>query len=257
MNSGEVTHTMLEVSGLEHEFDGVAAVADISFSVRKGAIVALIGPNGAGKSTVVDVVSGTKKLQRGTIRFDGINISGWSPHRIANAGLVRTFQVSTGFARLTTLENMLVVASGDQLRGLPGWLFRPRAISGWERSAVAAAMKILDDFSLGDKGQTYAEELSGGQRRLLEIARLMAMHPECVLLDEPTAGVSPVLVDVLVDRIKALRDQGITVVVVEHNLDVVERLCDEVIVMAEGKLLSRGTLAEMRTVEEVVNAYLG
>jgi ABC-type branched-subunit amino acid transport system ATPase component len=236
---------VLDISGLAHAFDGVRAVDGVSFEVRRGSILGVIGPNGAGKSTVIDVVSGMKRLQHGTVHFDGQSIGGWAPYRIARRGLIRTFQVSTGFSRLTALENLLVVTEQDGLGSLGRWVFRPKAIQEWETSASDAAMAALEEFGLGQHASSYAEELSGGQKRLLELARAMMLDPVCLLLDE------------LITRIRALRDRGITVVIVEHNLDVVERLCDDVLVLAEGRVLARGGMASVRQLREVVDAYLG
>jgi ABC-type branched-subunit amino acid transport system ATPase component len=248
---------ILHVSGLEHAFDGVRAVESVSFGVPRGSILGIIGPNGAGKSTVIDVISGMLHLQRGTVIFDGQDIGAWGPSRIANRGLIRTFQVSTGFARLTALENLLVATRHDGLGGLAAWVFKPGAIRAWENSATEDAMAVLEEFRLDKHWQSYAEELSGGQKRLLELARAMMLHPTCLLLDEPTAGVSPVVIEELIERIKSLRDRGITIVIVEHNLDVVERLCDDVLVLAEGRVLARGGMSEVRQLREVVDAYLG
>jgi branched-chain amino acid transport system ATP-binding protein len=170
---------------------------------------------------------------------------------------VRTFQVSTGFGHLTTLENMLVVTSEDRFRNLGRWLVKPGSITRWNEQATEQALTILQEYDLADKCDTYAEELSGGQKRLLELARLAMLNPVCVLLDEPTAGVSPVLIEVLIDRIGQLRASGTTVVIVEHNMDVISRLCDDVVVLAEGRVLARGPLHEVRELRRVVEAYLG
>jgi ABC-type branched-subunit amino acid transport system ATPase component len=259
VNTADVASSdvILDVSGLAHSFDGVRAVDSVSFGVARGSILGVIGPNGAGKSTVIDVISGMLRLQHGTVRFEGHDIGGWAPHRIANRGLIRTFQVSTGFARLTALENLLVVTQRDGLGGFATWLFKPGAIGAWEASATDDAMAALEEFGLAKQWRSYAEELSGGQKRLLELARAMMLHPTCLLLDEPTAGVSPVVIEELIERIKSLRERGITIVIVEHNLDVVERLCDDVVVLAEGRVLARGGMAQVRQIREVVDAYLG
>jgi neutral amino acid transport system ATP-binding protein len=247
---------LLAVSEVRHAFDGLFAVNGVSLEVQRGSIVGLIGPNGAGKSTLVDVISGFKRLQSGEIYFEGQSIRRWAPYRIASRGLVRTFQVSTGFEQLTTLENLMVVTRDDTLRSLGRWLCRPASIGDWERMTVNRARDVLEQFGLSDQWNLYASELSGGQKRLLELARAVMFDPACILLDEPMAGVSPVLVEHLISVLAQLRDRGTTLLLVEHNLGVVERLCDDVFVLADGRVLAHGTMGEVRRTKEVIDAYL-
>lgn len=249
--------TILEVDDVRHAFGGVQAVNGCSFSVPAGSITALIGPNGAGKTTLVDLVSGMLRLQAGRVHYAGHDISKWPPDRIADAGLLRTFQLSREFTRLTVLENLLVVATGQVDESLWGALFRRRAIRKQERELVERARDLLRIFSLDDLRNEWAENLSGGQKRLLELARAVMAKPRLLILDEPMAGVNPALMNRLEQHIGELRGQGITFLIVEHNLNVVERLCDLVVVMAEGRTLAAGPMSEHRANPEVVRAYLG
>ncbi|HEY8285768.1 MAG TPA: ABC transporter ATP-binding protein [Chloroflexota bacterium] len=248
---------ILHVEHISHAFGGVQAVQDCTFSVPAGSISGLIGPNGAGKTTAINVVGGALKLQHGQVRYSGMDTSGWSPAQMARQGLLRTFQLSREFARLTVLENVLVAATGQIDETLWGALFRRRAIKARERTLVDQARQILSNFGLDALRNDWAETLSGGQKRLLELARAVMARPKLLLLDEPMAGVNPALIDRIEGHIRELRDQGLTLLLVEHNLNVVERLCDLVIVMAEGRTLAEGTLADHRANPEVVRAYLG
>jgi ABC-type branched-subunit amino acid transport system ATPase component len=248
---------LLQIDDVAHSFGGVQAVNGCSLTVPAGAIAALIGPNGAGKTTLVDLVGGALKLQRGTIRLDGTVIDGWPPDRRARAGLLRTYQLSREYRRLTVLENLLVSTTGQIDESFLGALFRRRAIVRAERRLVSEARQVLGIFGLDAVRNEYAETLSGGQKRLLEMARAVMFKPRLVLLDEPMAGVNPALIDVIEGHIRELNRQGITFLIVEHNLAVVGRLCDPVAVMAEGRTLAVGSMADHRRNEEVLSAYLG
>jgi len=248
---------ILEVEDMHHSFGGVQAVDGCSFTIAKGALAAVIGPNGAGKSTMVNVVSGALPRQRGRIRFDGSDISGWAPHRIALRGLIRTFQISREFGGMTVLENLLVTAPDQGGERLWNALFRPALGRRQDRELVSRALEVLDTFGLFDRRDDYARTLSGGQKRLLELARAVMAEPKLLLLDEPMAGINPALIDRLGRHIQRLNEQGITFVLIEHNLEVVERICDHVVVMAMGRTLATGRMAELRRNQEVVTAYLG
>ncbi|MCL8207017.1 MAG: ABC transporter ATP-binding protein [Actinomycetia bacterium] len=248
---------ILTVSGVRHAFGGLVAVDDCSFAVRRGALAALIGPNGAGKSTMVNVIAGALPLQAGRIVFDGRDISGMTSHDIARAGLIRTFQISRELGRMTVLENLMMAAHNPVGETLTGALFRRRQWLAYEQKLLAKALDLLKTFNLLHLRDEYAQNLSGGQKRLLELARAVMAEPKLLLLDEPMAGINPALVDELGEHIRALRDQGITFLMVEHNLGLVERLCDQVIVMAEGRTLASGTMGELRANRAVVDAYLG
>jgi len=247
---------LLSVRGLAKSFGGVEAVRDVSFDVAAGSITGLIGPNGAGKSSVLAIVSGFLAPTSGSVHFGGELVSGHSAYRLARLGLVRTFQLSSEFERLSVIENLLVAAPnqrGDRLRDVLAGRWRWRAE---EDEAVARARELLARFEIPEKEDDLAGDLSGGQKRLLELARALMTEPKLLLLDEPMAGVNPALIRRIEAHLMALRDEGLTMLMVEHELGVVERLCDPVVVMAQGQVLSSGTMAELRANEEVLDAYL-
>jgi ABC-type branched-subunit amino acid transport system ATPase component len=234
----------------------VQAVRDVSFDVAAGSITGLIGPNGAGKSSVLAIVSGFLAPTSGSVHFAGNDVSGHPAYRLARLGLVRTFQLSSEFERLSVIENLLVATPdqrGERLRDALAGRWRWRAE---EDSAVTRARELLARFEIPAKEDDLAGDLSGGQKRLLELARALMAEPKLLLLDEPMAGVNPALIRRIEAHLLALRDEGLTMLMVEHELGVVERLCDTVVVMAQGQVLSSGTMAELRTNEEVLDAYL-
>jgi ABC-type branched-subunit amino acid transport system ATPase component len=254
--------TALSCSGLVKAFGGVRAVRGAAFEVPAGRVVALIGPNGAGKSTAVNLISGTLPADAGQVRLGATNVTGWTPDRIARAGLIRTYQLSREFGRLTVLENLMVAPVRQAGESLVNVFFRPGLVRAQEREQLALALEVLRTYGLYELRDSYAGELSGGQKRLLELARsVMALSQRAgqrvLLLDEPMAGINPALIDKIGEHVMALRDQGVTVLMVEHNLGVVERICDQVIVMAEGATLATGTMRELRDDPAVVRAYLG
>ena len=249
--------TALHCAGLIKAFQGVHAVNGAEFSVPDGQITALIGPNGAGKTTVVNILSGAMKPDRGRMFLGETETTGWPSHKIARHGLLRTFQLSRELGGLTVLENLLTAApnqAGDELVNV---LFRPGLVRRQERENAQRALELLEVYGLYRHRDTPASDLSGGQKKLLEIARAVMGRPKVLLLDEPMAGVNPALIDVLGGHILDLKRTGVTVLMVEHNLGVVERICDYVIVLAEGKTLATGRLSELRQNTEVVKAYLG
>lgn len=238
-------------------FGGVAAVDGASLEVEPGRITALIGPNGAGKTSFFNAVTGFYKADGGDIAFDGKEITGKSPDAIARRGLVRTFQLTKSLARMSVLDNMMLAApnqTGEKL--FTAW-FAPWVIRKQERANHEKAMELLELFNLTEKKDDYAATLSGGQRKLLELARALMMDPKMILLDEPMAGVNPTLGARLLEHVGRLRDGGMTFVLVEHDMDVVMNVSEHVIVMANGKVITQGTPDEVRTNEEVIDAYLG
>jgi len=249
------TDALLEVRELRRDFGGVHAVADASFAVPAGRITGLIGPNGAGKSTVLGMIAGAIKPTSGSITFSGKRVDGLPPYRLARLGLIRTFQIAGVFDRLTTLENLI---AGQPMRGetLRGALRGKRYWSAELAEAVDRGRELLARFDLADKENEYAANLSGGQKRLVELARALMARPSLLLLDEPMAGVSPALVSRIEDYLSALAADGLTMLMVEHSLPVVERLCEGVVVMAQGSTISTGTMAELRSRREVLDAYL-
>jgi len=248
---------ILEVENLAYSFGGLKAVNGSTFTINRGGINALIGPNGAGKTTLINVVAGALRAEAGTVRFNGTYITGWQSHRIALQGLIRTFQISRELGGMTVLENMLVPPPQQSGENIFNAMFRPGIGHRQDKVLVERALEQLDDFGLYDSRDQYARNLSGGQKRLLELARGVMAEPKLMILDEPFAGINPALVELLEGHLQKLRGLGITFVMVEHNLNVVERICDHVVVMAEGRTLAAGKLSELRRNEEVITAYLG
>lgn len=238
-------------------FGGNHAVDGATFDVPAGSITALIGPNGAGKSTAVNMLAGAITPDSGRVELNGVDVTGWPTHRVAGAGLIRTFQLSREFGRLTVLENLMVTPMHQAGESIWNVLLRPGAIQSEETAYLERALSILENFGLAALRDNYAAELSGGQKRLLELARSVMAGPKVLLLDEPMAGINPALVERIGRHILDLRAEGVTVLMVEHNLNVVESICDRVIVMAEGKTLAVGTMAQLRADPAVVRAYLG
>lgn len=242
---------------LHKSFGGAKAVNGATFDVPKGQITALIGPNGAGKSTVVNMLSGAMKSDSGSILVGTTDITGWPNFKVARLGLIRTFQLSRELGGLTVLENLLVAPKFQAGESLFNIYFRPGLVRREERVNVERAAEILHSYGLYDLRDSWARELSGGQKRLLEIARAVMAEPKLLLLDEPMAGINPALIDRIGDHIIDLKNKGVTVLMVEHNLNVVEKICDHVIVLAEGRTLASGRMSDLRANDEVVHAYLG
>jgi ABC-type branched-subunit amino acid transport system ATPase component len=232
------------------------AVDGVSIDVLPGRLTGLIGPNGAGKSTLLAVLAGTLPPSSGAIAFDGADITRLPAYRRARRGLVRTFQLASEFAQLTVLENLLATAPGNRGDSLLGALLGRRYWEADERRQVAEARELLDRFRMRGKEDEYAGNLSGGQKRLVEIMRALMLKPRLLLLDEPMAGVHPSIVHEIATYLEALRDDGLTILMVEHQLGMVERLCDPVIVMAQGAVIGQGSLASLRRQREIVDAYL-
>ncbi len=253
-----MARTILEVKDVHIHFGGLKAIDGCSFHVEEGAITALIGPNGAGKSTMVNVISGTYQPDEGSIVFDDADITKLPNYVRAQRGLIRTFQISREFANLTVLENLLVVRLGQSGEKLFNAIFKAKKSREETNALVAEANDILNTFGLYRLRNDYAGNLSGGQKRLLELARAVMAKPKLMLLDEPMAGVTPALIERLGEHLVELnRSYGMTFLLVEHNLEVVEKICSRVVVMATGKQLAEGTLAELRSNPAVIEAYLG
>jgi len=247
----------LSCQELKKSFQGVAAVTGATFDVPKGMITALIGPNGAGKTTVVNILSGMMKSDSGAMQIGKVDVTNWESYKIARLGLMRTFQLSRELGGLTVLENLLVAPKHQAGESLLNIFFRPGRAKREELENTKRALEILRTYGLFDLRDNRASELSGGQKKLLEIARAVMAQPQVLLLDEPMAGVNPALIERIGGYILDLKNQGVTVLMVEHNLNVVEKICDHVIVLAEGRTLATGRLSDLRANPEVVQAYLG
>jgi branched-chain amino acid transport system ATP-binding protein len=249
---------LLVVEGVERRFGGLRAVDGASFSVRPGTVTALIGPNGAGKTTLFNVISGFAAPDAGTIRFDGEEIAGRAPHEIAQRGLVRTFQLTRVFGKMKVLDNVVIAARDQPGEKLVEAVFRPGRSRRREREVRERAVAMLDQVGLAEKAGEYAATLSGGQRKLLELARALMTEPRMVMLDEPMAGVNPTLGRRLLTYLDELRNrEGMTVLFVEHDMDVVMGVSDEVVVMSEGRVIAHGAPDLVRADPRVVDAYLG
>ena len=248
---------LLAVRDVVKAFGGHRAVDGVSFTLQAGAIGGLIGPNGAGKTTLFNCLAGYFKPTSGEVELDGRPIAGASPARAFAAGLARTFQIPRPFPRMTVLDNVMLGPTGQiGERFWANWL-RPGAVAAQERQVREAAMHWLGFVGLSALAKQPASVLSGGQRKLLEIARVMVARPRLVLLDEPGAGVNPALLDQIVDRVAELNRQGTTFLIIEHNMDLVTQLCRPVMVMAQGRLLAQGQAAEVLSDPRVAEAYLG
>jgi branched-chain amino acid transport system ATP-binding protein len=247
---------ILVADAVRRHFGGLAAVDVDHLEVQRGVITALIGPNGAGKTTLFNVLTGFDRSNGGTWVFEGEMVNGLPSHVIARRGMVRTFQLTKSLARMTVIDNMKLGAAGQT-----GERFVPALFRGiWgaqERAIEERAEELLARFNLTHMRDTFAGELSGGQRKLLEMARALMTQPGLIMLDEPMAGVNPALAETIVHHVGELRDQGLSVLFVEHDMDVVRTISDWVVVMGEGRIIAEGRHSSIVTNPEVIDAYLG
>jgi len=249
---------LLAVEDVVRTFGGVRAVDGASFDVERNSITALIGPNGAGKSTLFAIIAGSLKPDAGTVVFEDRRIDRRPAYRVARAGVVRTYQSARVLTRMTVLENLLLASFGHPGERLSGVVLRPRAARARDRDLHRQARELLALVGLESYEREYAGTLSGGQRKLLDLVRVLMLRPSLVLLDEPMAGVSPTLRVQLLEHILSMRsDRGITFLIVEHDLDFVMQAADRVVVMNQGRVLAAGSPDEIRANEDVVDAYLG
>ena len=241
---------------ITRQFGGLTAVNVDHVEIQRGSITALIGPNGAGKTTFFNLLTGYDSPNSGTWSFNGKALNGIPPHKVARLGMVRTFQLTKALYRLTVMENMLLGARSQKgesvLLSVFPWIWRAQ-----EAQIQVKATSILEKFKLLEKQDDFAAALSGGQRKLLEMARALMVEPEMVMLDEPMAGVNPALKQSLLEHIKDLRSEGKTVLFVEHDMDMVHEISDWVIVMAQGQIIAEGTPASVMGNSQVIEAYLG
>jgi neutral amino acid transport system ATP-binding protein len=246
------------VRDLRVRFGGVQAVDGATFAVRRGSVTALIGPNGAGKTTAFNLITGFTRPDDGTVTFAGRDVTGASADAISRLGMVRTFQLTRVLGKMTVLENAMLAAREQPGEGLATALFRPRVWRRREAEVRENALAMLREVGLETHAGEYAATLSGGQRKLLELARALMTEPRLVLLDEPMAGVNPTLGRRLLDYLRRLREErGLTVLFVEHDMDVVMDVSEEVIVMAAGRVIAVGPPASVRSDQRVIDAYLG
>jgi len=250
------TKPMLVATDIHRHFEGMRAVDGVSLEVTPGKITGLIGPNGAGKSTFLAVLAGTLPATSGTIVLDGEDITRLPAYQRARRRLVRTFQLPSEFAQLTVLENLLVAAPNNRGDSLFGALMGKGYWHEDENRVIDEARSLLKRFGMSAKESDYAGTMSGGQKRLIEIMRALMLHPRLLLLDEPMSGVHPKIVEEIQHYLQDLRAGGLTILMVEHELHMVERLCDTVVVMAQGKVIGSGTMASLRRQQEIVDAYL-
>jgi branched-chain amino acid transport system permease protein len=251
-----MTTPILEVLDVHQSFGGVKAVNGATFQVLAGEITGLIGPNGAGKSSLCGVVAGALKPEAGRVVFLSTDITGKPSWFVARKGLIRTFQLSGEFAGLTVLENLIAAAPHQRGESVLGAFRGRRFWVGQERELVQEARELLDRVGLLNKEDEYAGNLSGGQKRLLEITRALMCRPRLLLLDEPMAGVHADVASRIADYLMSLATDGLSVLMIEHELALVERLCNRVIVMAQGRVISQGSMSVLRSEKAVQDAYL-
>ncbi len=249
---------MIVVDDLHKHFGGFHAVDGASLEIAKGSITGLIGPNGAGKTTLFNVIAGRYKPTSGRVLMDGEDITGLPPHDLFHKGLLRTFQIAHEFGSMTVRENLMMVPAGQKGETLWNAWFRRGAVAAEERAIRAKADEVLDFLTISHLADQRASQISGGQKKLLELGRTMMVDAKIVFLDEVGAGVNRTLLNTIGDAIVRLnKERGYTFCVIEHDMDFIGRLCDPVIVMAEGKVLAQGHPDEVRADERVIEAYLG
>ena len=248
---------LLEIRDLYRSFYGVHALEGAHLAVAEETITGLIGPNGAGKTTLFNCVSGLVPPDRGSIVFAGRDITGWRPDRIVKLGLTRTFQIARGFPTLSVFENLMLYGPHQPGEGLAAAVLGARAVAARERELAARAFAVAERLRLTGLLNDPAAALSGGQKKLLELGRALMAEPRLILLDEPIAGVNPTLANEIAGHLRDLRSEGVTCLVIEHHMDMISRLCDPVIVMAEGRHLAEGSFAEIAADTAVQEAYMG
>ena len=249
---------MLKIKDLNKSFGGLKAVNNVNLEVDKGSITGLIGPNGAGKTTLFNTIAGLFAPDNGDVYLEEKNIAGLKPHELFSMGVLRTFQIAHEFASLTVLENLMMVPGNQRGEKLIYALFGDKAVKKEEEKIRAKAIEVIEFLNLKHLTQEIAGNLSGGQKKLLELGRTMMVEANLVLLDEVGAGVNRTLLNEISDAILRLnKERNYTFFVIEHDMDLIEKICDPVIVMAEGSVLFEGKFAEVKSNEEVIEAYLG
>ncbi|MET3926026.1 ABC transporter ATP-binding protein [Devosia sp. 2618] len=247
----------LHIKDAVKSFGANRAVDGVSFVAEAGKITGLIGPNGAGKTTLFNAIAGEGPINSGSITLDGTRIDGLKPHRVFSAGLARTFQIPRPFGKMSVLENVMLVPEKQAGEKFWNTWIRPGLVARQEKANLEKARAIIEFCGLTPVERQLAGAISGGQQKLVELARALMADPKIILLDEPGAGVNPALLDTIVDRIVALNKQGITFLIIEHNMDLVMSLCDSIVVMATGQVIAEGDAETIISDTRVVDAYLG
>jgi len=249
---------MLKIKNLNKSFGGLKAVNDVNLEVKKGSITGLIGPNGAGKTTLFNTIAGLYAPENGEIYLEEKNIAGFKPHELFEMGVLRTFQIAHEFSSLTVLENLMMVPGNQRGEKLIYALFGDNVVKKQEEEIRSKAIEVIEFLNLKHLTQEVAGNLSGGQKKLLELGRTMMVEANLVLLDEVGAGVNRTLLNEISDAILRLnKERNYTFFVIEHDMDLIEKICDPVIVMAEGSVLFEGNFNKVKSNEEVIEAYLG
>ena len=249
---------MLSVKNLYKNFGGIRAVNNVSLEIEKSSITALIGPNGAGKTSLFNIINGSIKPDSGTIELNKFDITGYEPHQLFNLGVLRTFQIAHEFSSLTVKDNLMMVPPNQTGESILKTWFSPKKIRLEEQDIARKANEVMDFLQLKHLGNEYAGNLSGGQKKLLELGRTMMVNPKIVLLDEVGAGVNRTLLNTIGDAILRLNKEfDYTFCMIEHDIEFISRLCDPVIVMAEGSILMTDEISKVKENEKVIEVYLG
>ena len=248
---------ILEIKGLRQRFGGVTALDGADLVVEQGRITGLIGPNGAGKTTLFNAVTGALRPNDGAVMFAGTDVTGWRPDRLADVGLSRTFQIPRGLAQLSVIENLMLYGKHQPGETFTAAVLRPAAARKREDELRLRAIEIARELDILQVGDNRAIDLSGGQKKLLELGRALMAEPKLIMLDEPAAGINPTLARKLGGHILALKRRGITFLIIEHNMGMVAELCDHVVVLAQGKRLAEGRFADLRADPRVQEVYMG